>query len=43
VGAFVIVLREAFEASLVLGLVFALLDRTEQRAQHGRAVWQGTA
>ena len=42
-GAFVIVLREAFEASLVLGLVFAFLDRTGQRAEHGRAVWQGTA
>jgi high-affinity iron transporter len=43
VGAFVIVLREAFEASLVLGLVFAFLNRTGQRAQHGTAVWQGTA
>jgi high-affinity iron transporter len=42
VGAFVIVLREAFEATLVLGLIFAFLDRTGQR-RHGRAVWQGTA
>jgi high-affinity iron transporter len=42
-GAFVIVLREAFEASLVLGLVFAFLNKTGQAARHGAAVWQGTA
>src|SRR4051794_18318284 len=42
-GAFVIVLREAFEARLVLGLVFAFLNRTGQRERHGAAVWQGTA
>ena len=40
-GAFVIVLREVFEAGLVLGLIFAFLDKTAQR-HHGRAVWQGT-
>jgi high-affinity iron transporter len=43
VGAFVIVLREAFEASLVLGLIFAFLDKTGQRGRHGAAIWQGTA
>lgn len=41
-GAFVIVLREAFEACLVLGLIFAFLDKTGQRERHGGAVWQGT-
>jgi high-affinity iron transporter len=41
-GAFVIVLREAFEACLVLGLIFAFLNKTGQRAHHGQAVWQGT-
>jgi high-affinity iron transporter len=42
-GAFVIVLREAFEATLVLGLVFAFLNKTGQRERHGTAVWHGTA
>lgn len=42
-GAFVIVLREAFEASLVLGLIFAFLNKTGQRERHGGAVWLGTA
>src|SRR4051795_4670751 len=40
-GAFVIVLREAFEACLVLGIVFAFLDKSGQRERHGRTVWQG--
>jgi high-affinity iron transporter len=43
VGAFVIILREAFEASLILGLVFAFLSKTGQAGRHGAAVWQGTA
>jgi high-affinity iron transporter len=43
VAAFVIVLREAFEASLVLGIVFACLNKSGQRARHGRTVWLGTA
>jgi high-affinity iron transporter len=43
VGAFVIVLREAFEACLVLGIVFAFLDKSGARERHGRTVWQGVA
>ncbi|MBS1869453.1 MAG: FTR1 family protein [Actinobacteria bacterium] len=42
-GAFVIVLREGFEASLILGLVFAFLKKTGQSERHAAAVWSGTA
>src|SRR5689334_12621653 len=42
-GAFVIVLREGFEASLVCSLIFAFLAKTGQTDRHGRAVWAGVA
>jgi high-affinity iron transporter len=42
-GAFVIVLREAFEASLIVGLIVAFLAKTGQREQHERSVWLGVA
>ena len=41
-GSFVIVLREGFEAALMVGLILAFLDKTGQRERHGRAVWAGT-
>src|SRR2546421_1850372 len=40
-GSFVIVLREGFEATLMIGLILAFLDKTGQRERHGRAVWAG--
>jgi high-affinity iron transporter len=43
VSAFVIVLREAFEASLVLGLVFAFLNKIGQARTQAVNVWAGTA
>jgi high-affinity iron transporter len=39
-GAFVIVLREGFEATLLIGLILGVLNKTGQR-QHTRAVWIG--
>jgi high-affinity iron transporter len=42
-GAFVIVLREGFEACLVCSLIFAFLAKTGQKERHGRTVWFGVA
>jgi high-affinity iron transporter len=42
VGTFFILLRETFEASLVVGLMLAFLNKTGQR-QHHHAVWWGVA
>src|SRR3954463_4893130 len=39
-GSFVIVLREGFEATLMVGLILGVLNKTGQH-QHGRAVWWG--
>src|SRR3954451_17126009 len=41
-GAFVIVLREGFEATLLIGLILGVLNKTGQR-EHARAVWIGVA
>jgi high-affinity iron transporter len=41
-GTFFIVLREGFEASLVIGLMLAFLKKTGQR-QHNSSVWWGVA
>jgi high-affinity iron transporter len=42
-GAFVIVLREGFEATLMIGLILGILNKTGQRDRHMRAVWTGVA
>jgi high-affinity iron transporter len=42
-GAFIVVLREAFEACLVLSLIFAFLTKTGQRDRHARTIWLGVA
>jgi high-affinity iron transporter len=39
-GSFVIVLREGFEAALLVGLILGVLTKTGQR-DHARAVWLG--
>src|SRR3954453_1151103 len=39
-GSFVIVLREGFEATLLIGLILGVLSKTGQR-EHVRAVWIG--
>jgi high-affinity iron transporter len=41
-GSFVIVLREGFEATLLVGLILGVLNKTGQR-EHARAVWMGVA
>src|SRR3954452_10984679 len=41
-GSFVIVLREGFEATLLIGLILGVLSKTGQR-EHVRAVWMGVA
>ena len=41
-GSFVIVLREGFEAALLVGLILGVLNKTGQR-EHVRAVWTGVA
>ena len=41
-GSFVIVLREGFEATLLIGLILGVLNKTGQR-EHTRAVWLGVA
>ena len=39
-GSFVIVLREGFEATLLIGLILGVLNKTGHR-EHTRAVWVG--
>jgi high-affinity iron transporter len=41
-GSFVIVLREGFEATLLIGLILGVLNRTGNR-EHIRSVWTGVA
>jgi high-affinity iron transporter len=42
VDAFIVTLREGFEASLIIGLILAYLTKTGQKRQYGRHVWLGT-
>jgi high-affinity iron transporter len=41
--AFIVTLREGFEASLVVGLILAYLVKTGQKAEYARTVWAGVA
>ena len=42
-GAFVITLREGFEAALIIGLILAYLAKTGAGREHSRTVWIGVA
>ena len=42
-GAFVITLREGFEAALIVTLILAYLSKTGNLERHSRAVWWGVA
>lgn len=42
-GSFVVVLREGFEAALVVGLILAFLNKTGHAEHTKRAVWAGVA
>jgi high-affinity iron transporter len=43
VDAFIVTLREGFEASLIVGLIVAYLVKTGQAEDYRRAVWLGVA
>jgi len=43
VDAFIVTLREGFEASLIIGLIVAYLTKTGQQRHYARHVWLGTA
>ncbi len=42
-GAFVITLREGFEAALIIGLILAYLSKTGESREHARTIWIGVA
>jgi high-affinity iron transporter len=43
VDAFIITLREGFEAALIVGLILAYLVKTQQAGEYARAIWAGVA